>query len=46
MSNVTAVSSIVELISAQRVFQAYARTTESVDTLNQAAINQIGRNRG
>lgn len=45
MSNVTAVSSIVELISAQRAFQAYARTTESIDALNQAAINQIGRNR-
>ena len=46
MSNVTGVSSIIDLITAQRAFQAYTRVAESIDTLNQAAINQIGRPRG
>jgi flagellar basal-body rod protein FlgF len=45
-SNVSAISGVVDLISASRAFQMYARTLESVDTLNQAAINQIGRPRG
>ena len=43
MANVTAVSSMVELINTQRAFQAYTKTADTVDQLNQMAINQIGR---
>ena len=45
MSNESAISSVVEMMTTQRAFQAYTKTIESVDTLNQAAINQIGRAR-
>lgn len=45
MANVSAVSSMVEMITASRGFEAYARTAQSIDQLNQAAISQIGRAR-
>lgn len=43
MANVSAISSIIELISSQRAFQMYAKTAETSDMMNQTAINQIGR---
>ncbi len=45
MANVSAVSSMVEMITTNRAFQAYTKTTETIDQMNQMAINQIGRNR-
>jgi len=46
MSNVSAISSVIDLIAAQRAFQMYARTAETIDGMNQVAIGQIGRPRG
>ena len=46
MSNVSAISSVVDLITTNKAFQMYAKSTETIDTMNQAAINQIGRPRG
>lgn len=43
MSNVGAVTSVVDLISAQRAFQMYTKAADSIDTINQVSINQIGR---
>lgn len=43
MSNVSAITSVTDLMSAQRAFQMYSKAAESIDTINQAAINQIGR---
>ena len=45
MANVSAITSMVDLIIASRGFQAYTRTSETIDQLNQTAINQIGRPR-
>lgn len=45
MSNSSAITSMLDLISANRGFQTYTRTAESIDILNQAAINQVGRPR-
>lgn len=43
MSNVSAITSVTDLMSAQRAFQMYTKAADSIDTINQAAINQIGR---
>lgn len=43
MANVSTISSMVDLIAANRAFQMYTKTAETVDTMNQTAINQIGR---
>ena len=43
MSNVSAITSVTDLISAQRAFQMYTKAAESIDGMNQVAINQIGR---
>lgn len=45
MSNVSAISSMVDLIITQRAFQAYTKSAETIDTMNQTAIMQVGRNR-
>ena len=45
MANVSAISSMVELISTNKAFQAYTKSAETIDQLNQTAINQIGRPR-
>ena len=44
-SNVSAISSVVDLITASRGFQMYTKSAESIDQLNQVVINQIGRPR-
>ncbi len=46
MPNVSAISSVVGLISASRAFDMYTKTAQSIDQLNQAAISQVGRPRG
>lgn len=45
MANVSAVTSIVEMISASRGFELYTRTAQTIDQLNQTAITQVGRAR-
>lgn len=43
MANISVITSMIELISASRGFEMYARGAQAVDGLNQIAINQIGR---
>lgn len=43
MSNVSAVSGMVDLIATNRAFEAYTKAAQSLDGLNQAAINQVGK---
>jgi flagellar basal-body rod protein FlgF len=42
-SNVTAISSVIEMITAGRAFDLYSRSAQSIDAMNQTAITQIGR---
>lgn len=46
MANVSAISSIVDMITTNRAFDLYTRTAQSIDQLNQTAIAQIGRRSG
>jgi len=43
MSNVSAIDSIIELISATRGFELYTKSAASIDEMNQTAINQVGK---
>jgi flagellar basal-body rod protein FlgG len=43
MSNVSAVTGMIDLITTNRAFEAYTKAAQSIDTLNQAAINQVGK---
>ena len=43
MSNVSAISSMIDLVSTNRGFEAYTRTAQTIDQMNQAAINQVGK---
>ncbi|MCB0317872.1 MAG: flagellar hook-basal body protein [Bdellovibrionales bacterium] len=45
MSNVSTVSSMVDLISANRAFEMYTKTARSIDEMNQTTINQVGKSR-
>ena len=45
MANVSAISSIVDMITANRGFEMYTRTAQTIDQLNQAAISQVGKSR-
>lgn len=45
MSNVSAITAMVDLIVTQKAFQMYTKSAETIDTMNQSAINQIGRSR-
>lgn len=45
MSNVSAITGVLGIISANRAFQAYAKSAEAIDTINQTAISQLGRPR-
>ncbi len=42
-SNSSVVSNVTDLMTAQRAFQMYTKVADSVDSINQVAINQIGR---
>jgi flagellar basal-body rod protein FlgG len=43
MSNVSAITSMLDLITASRGFELYSKSATSIDQLNQIAINQVGR---
>jgi len=45
MANVSAVSSMVELIQVNRAFELYTKMAQSIDQMNQTAISQVGRAR-
>jgi flagellar basal body rod protein FlgG len=45
MSNVSAITGVLGIISANRAFQAYAKSAETIDSINQTAISQLGRPR-
>lgn len=46
MSNVSVISGVIDIISAQRGFQFYAKSSETIDQMNQVAISRLGSNRG
>ncbi|RME61270.1 MAG: hypothetical protein D6780_01985, partial [Candidatus Dadabacteria bacterium] len=43
MSNVSMISSMIELIKANKGFELYTKAAKGIDELNQTAINRIGR---
>lgn len=43
MSNVSAISAMVDLMITNRAFEAYTKASQTIDGLNQTAITQIGR---
>jgi flagellar basal body rod protein FlgG len=43
MSNVSAVTGMIDLITTNRAFDAYTKAAQTIDSLNQAAITQVGR---
>ena len=43
MSNVSSISSVMDLITANRAFDMYSKAANSIDQMNQAAISQVGR---
>lgn len=43
MSNVSAVTGMVDLITTHRAFDAYTKAAQTIDSLNQAAITQVGK---
>lgn len=45
MANVSAVNSILDLITAHRGFQLYTQTAQSIDQMNQTAITKLGASR-
>ncbi|MCO6432471.1 MAG: flagellar hook-basal body protein [Deltaproteobacteria bacterium] len=45
MSNVSATSSVIELITANRAFDMYTKTAQAIDQMNQTAVTQVGRGR-
>lgn len=45
MANVSTISSVIDLITTSRAFEMYSKSAQTIDQMNQSAINQIGRNR-
>ncbi len=43
MSNVSAVTGMIDLIQTNRAFDAYSKAAQSLDSVNQSAINQVGK---
>ena len=41
-SNVSAISSMIDLIAANRAFEAYTKVSRSLDEMNQTAISRLG----
>jgi flagellar basal-body rod protein FlgG len=46
MSNVSAISSMIDLINASKGFEMYTKTAQAIDAMNQTAIGQVGRRPG
>jgi flagellar basal-body rod protein FlgF len=43
MANVSTIGSVVDLMTTSRAFDLYTKAAQSIDQLNQSAINQVGR---
>lgn len=43
MSNVSAVTGMIDLITTNRAFEAYTKAAQAIDNLNQASITQYGK---
>ncbi|MBN8549528.1 MAG: flagellar hook-basal body protein [Deltaproteobacteria bacterium] len=43
MSNVSAITSMIDLIAASKGFEMYTKTAQTIDGMNQSAIGQVGR---
>lgn len=43
MSNVSAVTGMIDLITTNRAFDAYTKAAQTIDSLNQSAITQVGK---
>lgn len=43
MANVSAITSVLELISTHRAFDLYTKSANTIDQMNQVSINQVGR---
>lgn len=43
MSNVSAITGMVDLITTNRAFDAYTKAAQTLDSMNQAAVSQLGR---
>jgi len=46
MSNVSAITSVIDLITSNRAFDMYTRSAKTIDDMNSQAISQVGRRRG
>ena len=46
ISNVSPVTSVIDLITANRAFDLYTKTSTTIDQMNQTAISQVGRKQG
>lgn len=45
MSNVSAITSMVDMITASRGFEAYTKSAQTIDEMNNTAISRLGRSR-
>ena len=45
MSNVSAITTMIDLISANRAFEAYGKSARTIDEMNNQAISSVGRRR-
>jgi len=43
MANISVISAVVDLMTANRGFQMYTKSSETIDAMNQISINQYGR---
>ncbi len=43
MSNVSAITGMIDLITTNRAFDAYSKAAQTIDSLNQISINQVGK---
>ncbi len=45
MANVSVINSMIDLISTNRAFELYSKSAQTIDTMDQTAINQVGKGR-
>lgn len=45
-ANVSAITSVIDLMTASRGFELYSRSAQTIDQMNQSAIGQVGRRAG
>ena len=45
MSNVSVITGMLDMIAANRAFEMYTKSAQTIDGMNQTSINQVGRQR-